>query len=146
MNETKGKVLKLFITQNDENKTRLEKQSVTLDKDGILQDKFYAKNLQRSVLITSIQSYELAQQNGIDIEYGTLGENILVDINPYDLLPGQHFSIGNTMFEITQNCTICKGLTIINNKLPKLLKDDRGVFAKVLSDNTQIKVGDTITL
>jgi MOSC domain-containing protein YiiM len=141
-----GKVVQLFITLNDENKTRLSPKSITLDNDGIYEDKFYGKDLLRSVLITSLDSYKLANNEGIDIEYGSLGENILVDINPYSLIPGEKLQIGETLFEITQNCTLCKGLSSVNSKLPKVLKNDRGIFAKVISGKSEIKIGNVIKI
>ncbi|MDH4945424.1 MOSC domain-containing protein [Sulfurimonas sp. C5] len=141
-----GKVLKLFTTCNDEKKTRISPESINVDNEGVLEDKFHGKDLLRSVLIASVYSYELAKKEGIDIEYGLLGENILVDINPYSLLPGQQLQIGETTLEITQNCTLCKGLSSVDSKLPKVLKTDRGIFAKVVSGRSVIKIGDVITI
>lgn len=141
-----GKVLKLFITSKDANKTRLSPEFINVDNEGVIDDKFHGKDLLRSILITSLESYELAQKEGIDIEYGLLGENILVDINPYDLLPGQQFTIADTVFEITQNCTLCKGLSTVDAKLPKVLKNDRGIFAKVISGKSEIHVGNVIKI
>ncbi len=139
MNNYVGKVLQLYITQNDAHKTRLEKECVTLDEQGVNEDKFYAKDSQRAILITSKESYKLAQKNDIEILDGLLGENILIDVNPYRLLPGDKLQIGDAILEITQNCTLCKGLTSVNAKLPKLLKNDRGIFAKALNSATICK-------
>jgi len=141
-----GTILELFITQNDENKTRKKVQSITVDNDGILEDKFHGKNLLRSILISATHSYEITQNNNIEIKKGTLGENILIDINPYDLVCGDKLQITDNILEITKNCTLCKGLSVINPKLPKLLKDDRGIFAKVISGNGIIKVGDSVKI
>lgn len=141
-----GQVLTLYITQNDGAKTRTSAQSIEVDNNGIINDKFYAKNLQRSILITSIDSYTLAEQNSIDIDQGVLGENILIDINPYSLLAGDKIKIGEVLLEITQNCTLCKGLSSVDSKLPKLLKNDRGIFAKVISQSGKIIVGDKVTI
>jgi len=141
-----GQVLTLYITQNDEAKTRTSVERVEVDSDGILNDKFYAKNLQRSILITSIDSYTLAERNSIDIDQGILGENILIDINPYSLLAGDRIKIGDVLLEITQNCTLCKGLSSVNSKLPKLLKNDRGIFTKVINQPGKIMVGDKVTI
>lgn len=141
-----GTVLKLFTTTNDENKTRLSPESITVDNNGVYGDKFYGQDLLRSVLITSIESYQIAQKQGVELEYGLLGENILVDINPYSLLPGERFQIADTTFEITQNCTLCKGLSNVSSKLPKILKDDRGIFAKVVSGKSVIKINDVIKI
>ena len=140
-----GKVLKLFVTKDDTNKTRIKTTTIDVDEDGILNDKFYKKNDQRAILITSIQSYEMAMNNGINLFEGALGENILIDINPYHLTAGETLSIGHTVLQITQNCTLCKGLTKINKQLPKLLKNDRGIFAKIIKGST-IKVGDSVTI
>jgi len=140
-----GEVIKLYITKNDKNKTRVSMPSINLDFQGIIDDKFYAKNNQRAILITSKDSYNLAQKNNINIEAGVLGENILIDINPYNLLGGDKVQIGDVILEITQNCTLCKGLTTINSKLPKLLKNDRGIFATLISNPSSIKVGDKVT-
>lgn len=137
-----GKVLALYITEPGD-PTRVPKNSFKLDQDGVLGDKFYAKELQRSVLVASKDSYDIVKQNDIAIDQGTLGENILIDWNPYHLLPGEQFAIGEVTLEVTQNCTLCKGLSKVNTKLPKLLKDDRGIFVKVIHSGT-INIGDTI--
>lgn len=141
-----AKVLQLFYTLDNTEKTRVSTEKIDLDNDGVLADKFHGKNLQRSVLITSVQSYEIAKKESVEIDYGALGENILVDINPYHLVAGEQLSIGNVTLEITQNCTLCKGLSTVSPKLPKLLKDDRGIFAKVISGKGTISVGDSVTL
>ena len=141
-----GKVIELFITKDDANKTRKNVQSVLVDNDGIIEDKFYAKNLQRSILLTSTDSYKLTQENDIDIKTGSLGENILIDINPYHLVMGDKVFIGDVALEITQNCTLCKGLSTVDSKLPKLLKNDRGIFAKVISGASTIKLGDKVRI
>jgi len=140
----KGKVLKIFITKNDKDKTRLLKENIYLDENGIIDDKFYAKDIDRSILITSKESYELSLRNNINIEYGSLGENLLIDINPYHLNHLDKIIIGDTVLEITQHCSLCKGLSNINSKLPKLLKNDRGIFAKVIQGKSTISIGDIV--
>ncbi|WP_324171684.1 MOSC domain-containing protein [Sulfurimonas sp.] len=137
-----GKILELFYSTHD---GRVNTDKLALDDKGVIEDKYYNKNIQRSVLITSNDSYELAASNGIKAPYSALGENLLIDYNPYHLKPGARLSIGNLVLEITQNCTLCKSLAKIDAKLPKLLKDDRGVFAKVISSGT-IHKGDNIYL
>ena len=141
-----GKVVALYITKDDINKSRLSPNEIQVDADGIIGDKFYAKDSNRAILITATQSYELTQANNIELENGALGENILIDINPYHLLPGQTLTIGETTLEITQNCTLCKGLTSIHSKLPKLLKNDRGIFAKVINGPSLIKISDIVKI
>jgi hypothetical protein len=48
--------------------------------------------------------------------------------------------------QITQNCTLCKGLSAVNSKLPKLLKNDRGIFARLIEGSARINIGDTIEI
>ncbi len=137
-----GKVLDLFISKKDEAK-RSKQMEITVDKDGVIKDKFYAKDSQRSILITTVESYELANKSNIFLEKGELGENILIDYNPYHLSIGSKIILGKVILEITQNCTLCKSLTKVDKQLPKLLKDDRGIFAKVIKSGI-IKIDDTI--
>ena len=143
--QTEGKVLRLYISTGIEENPRKEVRSLEVDPYGVKNDKFYAKDPNRAILLSSLHSYDLAEENGISIEAGVLGENIYIDINPYTLLPGDMIKIGECRFEVAQNCTLCKGLTQINPKLPKLLKDDRGIFIRSLDEGV-ISVGDFVKL
>ena len=124
---------------------RMPTKSFDLDGKGIVKDKHYDKDINKSVLITSLESYSLAKSHGIDATHGSLGENILIDYNPYLLATGSRLIIGEVTLEISQACTLCKSLTSIDSRLPKLLKDDRGIFAKVV-DAGYIKHGDAVYL
>ena len=137
-----GKVSSLFYSPPG---GRTEVNSFDLDSKGIIGDKHYNKSIDRSVLITSLESYTLAKKHGINVPYGALGENILIDYNPYYLTAGTKLKIGKVTLEINQACTLCKSLTNIDSKLPKLLKEDRGIFAKVI-EHGSIKEDDDIYL
>ena len=134
--ELVGNILELFVSKKSTHK-------MLLDNHGIVGDKFYCKDIDRSVLISTIESYKIAQDNSINLEHGLLGENILMDYNPYHLTTGKQIQIGEVILEISQICTLCKSLTKIDNKLPKLLKDDRGIFAKVIKSG-EIKYRDRV--
>lgn len=144
MNKEVGKVINLFIAQKGQEE-RLSMQRIELDDNGILEDKFYAKDKNRSVLLTTIQSYALALEYGIELSYGLLGENILIDYNPYALPIGTRLKIVEVVVEIIQNCTICNHLSKIDPFLPKLLEHDRGIFVKVMESGFIAK-GETVTL
>lgn len=135
-----GKIIELFYSTNDSRKNTV---NLALDKKGVLEDKFYNKNINRSVLIASTDSYKLAKEHGIDAPYSSLGENILIDYNPYQLKPGTQLVIGEVVLEISQNCTICNSLAKVDSALPKILKNDRGIFAKVINAGT-IRIGDDV--
>ena len=137
-----GSVFSLYYSPSS---GRTVTRSFDLDDKGIVKDKHYDKDINKSVLITSLESYALAKSHGIDATHGSLGENILIDYNPYHLPAGSRITIGEVTLEISQACTLCKSLTSIDSRLPKLLKDDRGIFAKVI-DAGNIKHGDTVYL
>ena len=139
-----GKITTLFISVQGSS-VRVEKESFNLDPKGIVEDKYYDKNIQRSVLITSEDSYTLANNHNIQVPFGALGENILMDYNPYQLAAGDQLRIGDVVLEISQNCTMCDHLSNIDKDLPTLLKDDRGIFAKVIESGV-IKKEDEIYL
>ena len=130
-----GKVLGLFVSKNPVEK-------IALDRHGVKGDKFYKKDVDRSVLISSQESYTMAEQKDIHLLHGQLGENIIIDYNPYALQFGDKIEIGEVFLQITQNCTLCKSLTKIDAKLPNLLKKDRGIFAKVIKGGTIYKNDD----
>ena len=137
-----GKVLELFYSTDN---GRINTMELALDNKGVIEDKYYDRDIERSVLIASKESYDLAASNGINAPYSALGENILIDYNPYHLKPGAKLTVGDSVLEISQNCTLCKSLAKVDAKLPKLLKDDRGIFAKVIRSGT-IHKGDNIYL
>lgn len=139
-----GKVLNLCISQRGV-ENRIQKEQISIDEKGVCEDKFYSKNPQRSVLLASTHSYDMAKQNDIEIEHGKLGENILLDFNPYSYEVGKRLKIGETIIEISQACTLCKSLAKVDESLPELLKEDRGIFSKVITRGT-IKKGDEVYL
>ena len=139
-----GVVIQLFIA-NKKEKIRQSNEQITVDENGILGDKFYDKKQDRAILLSSIISYDILKNENIDVLYGQLGENVLVDFNPYDLDIGTKLAIGTSILEITGDCTICKLLKKIDDKVPKLIKNDRGVFAKVIKSGT-ININDSISI
>ena len=141
-NRKVDKVLKLFISRSGTS-DRFEKEIITLDEGGVTEDKFYNKNTQRSVLIASTASYNLISVYGIEMPFGYLGENILLNFNPYNLEIGTRIKIGDVILELSQRCTICNHLGVIDVKIPTLLKNDRGIFAKVISGG-DIKIDDDV--
>ncbi len=137
-----AKIVELYVTTSSD-EPRVVKDALQLENDGVVGDKFYGKDMNRLILITSLDAYEMVKEKDIDIAYGSLGENILVEGSIKSLGLGDRFNIGDVTLEITQNCTLCNGLSKVNSKLPKLLKDDRGIFARAVTSGT-IKKGDMV--
>ncbi len=138
MKSDNKRVLKLFVSKK-------KVDSLYLDTKGVRGDKYYNTNKNRSVLISSIKSYDVAKEHDIDIFWGGLGENIVVNFDIYSLGVGTQFKIGDALLQISQNCTLCNSLSKIDPKLPKILKNDRGIFAFVLKEG-EVKEGDKIKI
>lgn len=143
-NKHVGRVLELFISIKGSSQ-RANEPAVLLDELGAQGDKFYNKDNARSILITSIDSYDMMKKYDIEMPFGYLGENILLDFNPYSLKIGSQLKIGDAILEISQNCTICNHLSTLDKRIPKLLKKDRGIFAKVIK-GAQIRKEDSVYL
>jgi len=140
-----GTVIKLFISQKGAG-APAEKSSIAVDEKGIVEDKHYGTPAERTVLISSLESYAMArEQLNVQMPHGYLGENLLIDYTPYHLPAGSRLKIGSAVFEITQNCTLCNHLSKLDKRIPKLLKDDRGIFAKVVEAG-EVNAGDEIYL
>jgi MOSC domain-containing protein YiiM len=137
-----GSIVSLFYSPKKGHTLTTE---LELSTKGIVGDKHYNKSMDRTILITSLDSYQLVKNNNIELLEGALGENILMDYNPYHLDTGNRLKINNVILEISQHCTLCKSFSKIDTKLPKLLKNDRGIFAKVI-ESGNIQSGDTIYL
>jgi len=129
--EILGNIVELFISKQKYD-GRINQSELSIDENGVFIDKYYGKDKVRSILIASTKSYEMVKQEDIEIDYGELGENILVDFDLSLLKIGMQLKIGEVVLEITQNCTICNHLSKIDERVPTLLQSDRGIFAKAI--------------
>ena len=142
---SKGTVLNLFLSTTDKKNPRKKVESIEVNIFGVINDKFYKKDLNRLILVTSTKSYDMAYKENIDLDYGDLGENIITDLSLDNIRNANYIEISGIKFKLTQNCTLCKGLGEIDKRLPKLLKDNRGVFLQALS-NGKICINDEIII
>jgi len=139
-----GKVIELYVSK-DSGQKREQKELLHVELDGALEDRFKGKDIDRSILLVASLSYQLADEQGIALNSGELGENILLDFNPYSLEARTRLQVGQLILEIAQKSSLCASLSKISSKLPKLLKGRRGVFAKVINPGT-IRTGDEVYL
>jgi len=143
-----GEVLGLFSAKVGESGLPRPKRDTLFLKSGygIEGDKFAGKKLNQSVMIVGTKAYNLAKEKGIELEIGSLGENILFDFDPHEFAIGSEFKIGKSaVIRITKGCTICKHLAVFDENLPKILEFHRGVYCKIIQSG-EIKVGDMVTL
>jgi len=142
---TKGKVIEIFSANKAQ--SGLPRPIVSnlelIEAYGIKNDKFAGKDEEKSVMIVGIDSYELSKQNGIELKYGSLGENILFDFDPHNFPIGTQFKIAETIIQITEKCTICNHLVVFDKKLPRLVKDCRGLYCKIIKGG-EIKKNSSI--
>ena len=129
-----GKILKTFSATKEA--SGLPRPIVSelnlIENHGIQNDKFAGKKLDQTVMIVGVESYEIAKKNHIDLSFGCLGENILLDFDPHNFEVGTQFFIGVSIIEITQICTVCNHLNVFDEKLPQLLKSHRGLYCKII--------------
>lgn len=145
--KTIGRVVQTFSAKvGQSGSIRPEVEFLELIKDlGIKDDKFAQKNLDQTVLIVGLNSYEKAKENDIELQYGCLGENILLDFDPHTFEVGDIFFIEDSVIQITQICSICSHLSKFDKRLPKLLKENRGLYCKIVSNGT-VKKGMNVKL
>lgn len=131
-----GKVLDTFsATKESSGLPRPKVENLNLIKDyGIENDKFAGKKLEQTVMIVGVESYEIAKDKGIDLKFGCLGENILLDFDPHTLKVGTNLIIGDAIIQITQVCTVCNHLAVFDESLPLLLKGHRGLYCRIVDN------------
>ncbi len=131
-----GKVIEIFSA--DKNSSGLPRPIVkeleTIKGFGIKNDKFAGKDEEKSVMVVGLKAYDISKENGIDLEFGSFGENILFDFDPHEYKVGTILRVGEVELEITQACTICNHLAVFGKELPFLVKHHRGLYCRVLND------------
>ncbi|ADW21144.1 MULTISPECIES: MOSC domain-containing protein [Thermus] len=110
---------------------------------GAKGDRHAGKDPDRAVLVAGLPAYEKAREAGIDLPFGALGENLLLDLDPHHLPPGTRLRVGEALLELAQVCTVCSSLSQFDLRLPKLLYEGRGLYARVLEGGT-VRVGDPV--
>lgn len=143
----KGKVLATFSAKKGQSglPRPMVKYLNIINGFGIENDKFAGVDQNKAVMVVGLKAYDIAKQNGINLEAGSLGENILFDFNPHEYEVGSIIKIGDTVLEISEKCTICNHLSVFGKKLPYLVKNCRGLYCKVLegghvSSNMSVEV------
>jgi MOSC domain-containing protein YiiM len=131
-----GKVIEIFSA--DKSSSGLPRPIVhkleTIKGFGIKNDKFAGKDEDKAVMVVGMKAYNISRENGMDLEFGSFGENILFDFDPHEFKIGTILKVGEVELEITQACTICNHLGVFGKELPFLVKDHRGLYCRVLNN------------
>ncbi len=131
-----GNIEEIF-SSNKENTSKIRpivKELIMIKDHGIKNDKFAQKNTNKEVMLISKEAYLIAKKHSINLKIGALGENILLDFNPQELKEGSILIIDEVELLLTQDCTICKHLSVYNEELPRLLAYNRGIYCKILNN------------
>ncbi len=114
------------------------------NKYGIEGDKFADGPEHKRMMIVGKRPYTMARKElGVEMEPGSLGENLLLDFDPHEFAAGTIFRIGEAKIQIVESCTLCKHLAVFHEKLPRLIRDHRGLYCRILSDG-EIRNGDPV--
>ena len=134
MKKELGCVIEIFSAHKDSKglPRPIVKELMCIENYGIQNDKFANDNLDKTVMIVGLKSYDIAKENGMELAYGSYGENILFDFDPHEFELGTIFDVGDVYLEVTEKCTICNHLSIFGAHLPKLIKKHRGMYCKIL--------------
>ena len=136
-----GKVIEIFSATKDSSglPRPIVKELDIIKGFGIKNDKFAGKDEDKSVMVVGMKAYDISKENGIDLEFGSFGENILFDFDPHEFKIGTILKVGEVELEITQACTICNHLSVFGKELPFLVKHHRGLYCRVLNDGKIVK-------
>ena len=104
----------------------------------------HAGKWHRQVSLLSAEKIEAFREKGVQVEYGALGENLVVEGCDVRSLPvGTPFAIGNVLLEMTQIGKECHDHCAIYNVTGDCIMPREGVFAKVLRGG-RVREGDTL--
>ena len=93
----------------------------------------HAGKWHRQISILSLENIESIRNKGLDIPYGTFGENLVIEgLNLADLLIGTRLRIEDVILEISQFGKECHTSCEIRRKAGDCIMPREGIFAKVL--------------
>ncbi|NNC76513.1 MAG: MOSC domain-containing protein [Woeseiaceae bacterium] len=118
--------------------------------DDIIQDKKNHGGPDQAVYAYSAADYAWwSRQLGVDIAFGTFGENLTIDVLPPDMNTGDRLLIGDVILEVTAPRIPCSTLAArmqdSNFGLAFRRAERPGYYCRVLHEG-DIQNGDTVTL
>ena len=145
-----SKVLKLGITENNNEKIKEVKTINVLANKGIIGDRHYQDNNDPLNQISLIESESIDDYNikfGLNISYIDFRRNVITKGIRLNDLVGKKFKVGNADLEGIDLCRPCKHLSEnLNQKnIIKEFLRKGGLRCRILS-STKINIGDQIQL
>ncbi len=112
--------------------------------EGVVGDRHFGGDPDRAVLLVAQRNYLELAERGIELPYGSLGENLVLELDgpaATRLRPGARLRIGGALLEVTSHCSVCGALARLHPSLPKLARGRRGLYARVGMAGT-VALGD----
>ncbi len=145
-------MMKILSVNVSEAKGTVKKarESITLDKSGVCGDA-HAGLWHRQVSLLGESAYRMMDLNTEEYPFGSFAENITLEGSPGEdtpdlksCLPGDRFSCGDVLLEVTQIGKQCHGPGCeIYEKSGRCVMPKEGIFTRVLSAGI-LKPGDTL--
>ncbi|NBC96836.1 MAG: MOSC domain-containing protein [Deinococcus-Thermus bacterium] len=139
-----ARVLALFAGGPDF--VKASRTVVTVDEGGVLGDRHHGRAPERALLLVPSASYEALAADGIAVPHGSLGENLVVSGLPArGLAPGTRLALGEVRAVVEAPCTVCRALTQVHPRLPKLAYGRRGVYLRIVQGGP-LHAGDPVRI
>lgn len=141
MSTQQAEVRGIFISQQRHTPSLPLDQTTIVADWGLQDDRKARAGSKRQVYLV-----DEATLAAVDVQPGDLNENLIIrglDVNA--LAPGQSVRVGGALLEITGPCTVCGELEQVRPGLKELLRNRRGVLARVLETGV-VRLGDPLTV
>jgi MOSC domain-containing protein YiiM len=118
-----------------------------LEKNYGLKDDAHAGNWHRQVSLLAVESIEKMRKIGLDVSYGSFGENICTSgLELHKLPTGSRLQVGSeVLLEVTQIGKECHRPCAIGRATGKCIMPEEGIFSSVLKGG-KISSGDKIVV
>ncbi len=133
-----GRVERLFLKPKHGSPVREVTEALAVEGKGLEGDVSFGRNT-RQVLMMEAETLER-----FGLEPGMAKENLLVrGIRLGDLSVGGRLSVGETLLEVTGDCTPCSFMDALRPGLQEAILGERGVLARVV-EGGKMRVGDPV--
>lgn len=140
-----GKILGICVSEKRGTQKKEVNEAILKENWGIEGDA-HAGDWHRQVSLLSFEKIEAFRERGADVDFGSFGENLIVE--GYDLrrLPvGTRFRIGEAVLELTQIGKECHSHCEIYKKMGDCIMPREGVFTEVVKGG-RIRKGDAVEM
>lgn len=140
-----GKILGICVSEKRGTQKKEVNEAILKENWGIEGDA-HAGDWHRQVSLLSFEKIEAFRERGADVDFGSFGENLIVE--GYDLrrLPvGTRFRIGEAVLELTQIGKECHSHCEIYKKMGDCIMPREGVFTEVVKGGL-IHRGDAVEM